>query len=361
MSAHAEPRALTWRRLQRRPSESGPRLQRACGKLAVVALLTGLWGFNSAHGETFSQPAISRPVERPPSIPTSGHAYLGAYVNPKGLPIGKGAVDDCERVLVQMGGFVAREGAPPAVEHCWITNGAIPGSVDPGTFPRASADKLWAMGVITVLDVRCDTAARINNGNDDAYYRQFARDAKAFGHPLFMRGTGWEFNITTIHSCGTQAHPADFVRAWRRVHNIFRQEGATNVAWVWCPAAQAGGADAWYPGDAFVDWIAADHYPPTGGRQDFADSPLPAFFAHYLLRHKPMAVAETAAMPIHQESFLRSVQTAAPLVPGLKMVLYFDTPSGPNAGRDNSPWPIVGRGIAAWKALAASPFFRSPG
>ncbi len=328
--------------------------------LVAVALIMALSGLQGARGAAPAAFEPMRAVEAPPAIPARGHAYLGAYVNPQGRSVGKGSADDCTRVVEQMGTFIAREGAPPTVEHCWITNGAIPGAGDPGAFPRDSADKLWAIGVTIVADIRCDTPARINSGLDDVYYRRFARDAKAFGHPLFTRGTGWEFNITSAHSCGTQTRPAAFVQAWRRVHDLFRQEGATNVAWIWSPAASPRGADAWYPGDAYVDWIAGDHYPPTHAEEAFAASPFPAFFAYYAGRHKPMAVAETAALPAHQAAFLASVQAVAPTLPGLKMVLYFDTPSGPNAGRARSQWELTGAGVPAWTALAASRFFLPP-
>ena len=30
--------------------------------------------------------------------------------------------------------------------------------------------------------------------------------------------------------------PADFVAAWRHIHDVFRTVGATNVIWTWTPA-----------------------------------------------------------------------------------------------------------------------------
>jgi hypothetical protein len=48
---------------------------------------------------------------------------------------------------------------------------------------------------------------------------------------------------------------ADFVTAWQRAVNIFRQEQASNVVFVWCPIRAP--ASDYYPGDEWVDWICA--------------------------------------------------------------------------------------------------------
>src|SRR5438105_15657730 len=57
--------------------------------------------------------------------------------------------------------------------------------------------------------------------------------------------------------------PASFVSAWRHVHDIFAARGATNAVWVWCPSAPgfaSSTAQAYYPGDTYVDWACADGY-----------------------------------------------------------------------------------------------------
>ncbi|MCW2678381.1 MAG: domain containing protein [Modestobacter sp.] len=62
--------------------------------------------------------------------------------------------------------------------------------------------------------------------------------------------------------------PADFVSAYRRVVSIFRAQGVTNVQFTWqmtayafrVPASDGRAAARWYPGDAYVDVVAADAY-----------------------------------------------------------------------------------------------------
>jgi hypothetical protein len=60
----------------------------------------------------------------------------------------------------------------------------------------------------------------------------------------------------------------DFIDAWRRVIGEFRTRGVTNVEFVWImtdwsfhvPASDRRYAPKWYPGDGYVDHIAADAY-----------------------------------------------------------------------------------------------------
>ncbi|HEY4779527.1 MAG TPA: glycosyl hydrolase, partial [Solirubrobacterales bacterium] len=105
----------------------------------------------------------------------------------------------------------------------------------------------------------------IIEGHHDAYIRKFAEAAKAWGHPFFLR-FDWEMNggwFTWAEGAnGNKA--GEYVAAWRHVHDIFTQVGATNATWVWCPNVdpenQMQNLSALYPGDAYVDWTGLDGY-----------------------------------------------------------------------------------------------------
>ena len=73
-------------------------------------------------------------------------------------------------------------------------------------------------------------------GHHDAYIRKFAEAAKAWGHPFFLR-FNWEMNGGWFAWAeGVNGNKAgEYVAAWRHVHDIFTQVGATNATWVWCP------------------------------------------------------------------------------------------------------------------------------
>lgn len=57
--------------------------------------------------------------------------------------------------------------------------------------------------------------------------------------------------------------PGSYVEAWRRVHTLFREEGAVNVSWIWSPLVRSLGSlplSNFYPGDDYVDWVGLDGY-----------------------------------------------------------------------------------------------------
>jgi hypothetical protein len=105
----------------------------------------------------------------------------------------------------------------------------------------------------------------VYNGTYDAYIRQWATDAKNWGHPFFLR-FDWEMNGTWQFPWAEQINgnqPGDYIKAWRHVHDIFTSVGASNVTWVWCPNVSSPISrplNQLYPGDAYVDWTCMDGY-----------------------------------------------------------------------------------------------------
>ena len=118
--------------------------------------------------------------------------------------------------------------------------------------------------------------AKVAAGSDDTYLTQWARAAKAWGHPLFLRfawemngdWNGWSVN-------GGDNSPAAYVAMWRHVHDVFARVGASNVTWVWCPNVNASNTyqplSRLYPGNAYVDWTCVDGYNGDDPWQAFGD------------------------------------------------------------------------------------------
>jgi mannan endo-1,4-beta-mannosidase len=102
-------------------------------------------------------------------------------------------------------------------------------------------------------------------GTYDPYIREFAEDARDWGHSFFLR-YDWEMNGNWFPwgegINGNQ--PGEYVTAWRHVHDIFTAVGATNATWVWCPYAEVDRHFAplapLYPGDEYVDWTCMDGF-----------------------------------------------------------------------------------------------------
>ncbi|MGN6816650.1 MAG: glycoside hydrolase family 26 protein [Solirubrobacterales bacterium] len=103
------------------------------------------------------------------------------------------------------------------------------------------------------------------SGRYDGFIRAWAKEARKWGHPFFLR-FDWEMNGDWFPwGEGVNGNrPGDFVAAWRHVHDIFTAVGTDNVTWVWCPNVDFGAnlADlaSLYPGDAYVDWTCLDGY-----------------------------------------------------------------------------------------------------
>lgn len=154
--------------------------------------------------------------------------------------------------------------------HSWYEGGAY------RTFLRGEFDKIRAHGAIPMMTWTSDEQGKglnqpdfqlrdIYEGRHDAYIRQWATDAKNWGHPMFLRlnheMNGWWY-MWSEQNNGNQ--PGDFVKAWRHIHAIFEEVGASNVTWVWCVNATGTSkltpAASLYPGDAYVDWVALDGY-----------------------------------------------------------------------------------------------------
>src|SRR2546428_6615053 len=77
-----------------------------------------------------------------------------------------------------------------------------------------------------------------------------------FGHEMDGNWYPWGYGVN-----GNTA--AQYIAAFRHVHDRFVLAGATNVQFVWNPNVwNPAGVDqrAFYPGDAYVDWMAIDVY-----------------------------------------------------------------------------------------------------
>lgn len=204
------------------------------------------------------------------------------------------------------------------------------------------------------------TDAKIAAGSQDAYITAWAKAAKSWGHPFFLR-FAWEMNGPWfpwgVGNNGTTA--ANYVAMWRHVHDIFVSVGANNVTWVWCPNIDPYNRRTpmanVYPGGAYVDWTCLDGYnganPWTSFRNLFKSSydKITGMVAKY----KPMIVGETASTEAGGSKaqwiadMLKALPTEFPRIRGL---LWFDKVELAAGG--HSDWPIESS-AAATAAFAA--------
>ena len=143
----------------------------------------------------------------------------------------------------------------------------------------------------------------IIDGSFDSFLTQWALDAKAWGHPFFLRfahemNGSWNSWSEQVNGNST----GQYVLAWQHVHDLFARNGATNATWVWSPNVSYTGSSPMaglYPGDAYVDWIALDGYNwgTVGGHswQSFSSVFGPSYDEITGITLKPLLVAETAS------------------------------------------------------------------
>jgi hypothetical protein len=200
--------------------------------------------------------------------------------------------------------------------------------------------------------------AEINDGHEDAWIRRQAEAIKEFGRPLFLR---LMIEMNGYWYQGYSGHPAAFISAWRRIHGIFAQVGASNVIWVWSPNVNPDNWDAYYPGNAYVDVIAADGYNFDGqGSPESFEQIFGTFLRHFTGR-KPLMIGETAseagwgsaaAYINGMHTYLKDV--AGPRY-GVIAVCWFDT----SVSYSHRDWLLdqTPQAWKAWLALARDPYF----
>jgi hypothetical protein len=287
----------------------------------------------------------------PAILPTHG-AWFGAFVND--TRAGQTAAIEKEvttfesrigrKLDIDNRFYTWKQTIPTDVQRWDVANGRIP------MISWAGADTL------TIL-----------SGSQDAWIAAQADRMAALQQPVFLRWYGeMDRRPTLTHT------PANFIAAWKHVHDIFVAHGASNVSWVWCTTAWAFTAkkhpEVYYPGSDYVDWVAVDGYnwaPVKPGAQwrTFSQIVTP-FYTWAATTAKPLMVAEVGLVegaPGAKAAWITAagndVKTKFPL---FRAFVWFDsvaTSSGLSYDWrvDTSP-----QSLAAYIALGADPYFAPP-
>jgi len=144
----------------------------------------------------------------------------------------------------------------------------------------------------------------ITRGDFDGYVWSWATGLANYGRPVYLR-FAHEMNADWYPWCsGVNGNTTgDYVAAWRHLHDVFVEAGATNVRWVWSPNVEYPGAtpmEALYPGNGYVDWLALDGYNygtavEGKGWRSFATTFTTSYNTIRQLANKPIMIAEFAA------------------------------------------------------------------
>ena len=140
----------------------------------------------------------------------------------------------------------------------------------------------------------------IHEGYFDDYLISAARRFKDFAWPVYLRFAHEFDNPDYPWSPAGGNKPADFMLAWRHVHDLFLREGVTNVAWVWNPWKSAS-MESYWPGRNYVDYVGLttlNYGPALEGRPRYGFSELYAPFKEKLdaLDAPPVILTEFASV-----------------------------------------------------------------
>ena len=217
-----------------------------------------------------------------------------------------------------------------------------------------------------------DPLGEIVAGTHDAAITKQAQEAKALGVQILMRWGHemngnwypWSGSSNGGADAGAAGGPAKYVAAYRHVHDIFVQVGATNVVWIWCINVADVPAEDWnhwtnyYPGDDYVDWVGLDAYNWGSSSScciwesftDLVDSP----YQDYAAR-KPIMLPETASAEVGGDkgAWIAAMHQAIETqYTDIKGVVWFDI-------NKETDWRIASSpgSLAAYKAMALDPYF----
>jgi mannan endo-1,4-beta-mannosidase len=202
------------------------------------------------------------------------------------------AMADVPRNMAHFAAYTATMGARPNVVTIYE-------SFDDG-FAATEVRNVYNHGSLAIIRWEPTTKrlADIAAGVHDAYILDFATAVRRLNLPIALT-VAHEMN-GDWYPWGTKTNtPQDFVGAWRRVHQLFAQAGATNVIWAWTPNAIAAAPRVrlapYYPGDEYVDWVGVDAYYTQQGLRTFKDLFVPTMNEVKQFTTRPFIIVETGA------------------------------------------------------------------
>ncbi len=189
-------------------------------------------------------------------------------------------------------------------------------------------------GIPKVEDRDKNCLAAIARGTYDSYIVKWAERAKEIQSPIFLR-LGHEMNDPYRYPWGPQNNkPKDYVAAWKHVHDIFKKEGASNVIWIWGPHLAHGYFEAFYPGDAYVDYVGVGvmNYGTVANWSQWWTFP-EIFGNHYkeLIKfNKPIMICELGCLNVGGDRakwFSVAFDSLPQKYPAVKSIMYFHYPA----------------------------------
>jgi len=272
----------------------------------------------SAAGPAAERPAASPGRHRAyASLPARPASYLGVY---------EGASPGSYQQVLQFG---RATGTSPNIA-LYFSSLSEP-------FQSQFAAEAWAHGATPAVQIDPLIAgapaslSELAAGRFDPLIRAYADRVASFGHPVII-GFAHEPNGFWYPWGEDNVKPAVWIAAWRHFVDVFRQQGADNVTWLWTMNLQSSGTlpiSDWWPGASYVTWIGLDGYYATA--EDTFNSIFDSAISTIRrITRDPVLISETAvAGSAAQPGQIRNLFTAIRHRGGLGFI-WFDenTPRG---------------------------------
>lgn len=321
--------------------------------VVLVLVLTVVTGCTTASGEGRDCP-VSGVL-----VPACG-AWWGMYVptSPNGLGL-----------RAAVAGQDSRLGRPLDVieryhDMSQTPNGIFPNQAEQQTGRHHLLLFSWAP-VVWTTGTRYSWSAIASGALDRSIIIPQAERLRAYRSTVFLT-----FGAESDASISKANTPAQFVAAWRHIHDLFARLQVRNVVWVWTTTGyllHAPTIAAMYPGSAYVDWIGYDPYNMFTCKRNpwlsFAQIVGP--FYHWLIAWnfgKPIMLTEYGstrdpANPEREASWYRGIVPALQHFPHLKALVLWNSAT-PECDLRLSSAPAVVR--AAYRQTGLSPYFSQP-
>lgn len=296
-------------------------------------------------GSTSQQPRAVAPS----SLAPSHGALFGAWVQ----PVNGYTADEEEAAVAALEHAIGRKLAIDQLYVSWAVR-----------MPVAVARWDLGQGIIPMISWAGARTDQIAAGAYDSMIRASALQLKALHRPVLLR---W---FAEMDLSADAVSPTSFVAAWRHVRRIFSSVGANNVRWVWCPSGSlftTGGAQAYYPGSSYVDWIGADGYNWAPERPDSSWRSFGQIFSSFyrwgLPTGKPLLVGEygvvEGAPGAKAAWFMQADHELRTQFPAISAVVYFD--SDHKAFGRYFNWRVTSSpsALAAFRAFADDRYFNA--
>jgi hypothetical protein len=191
--------------------------------------------------------------------------------------------------------------------------------------------------------------AAVARGDYDFYLDAWAAEAARFGRPFFIR-LAHEMNDPYRYPWGPQNNTKEeYIAAWRHVVERFRAAGANNVLWVWSPHVAYEYWDLYYPGDAYVDWVATGvlNFGPIAqwSRWWSVAEIFGTKYERLASFGKPVMIAEFGSLAVggDRAAWYRDALATLPTrYPAVKAVLFFHARDDQTVTYQKVDWTVTG-------------------